>query len=120
MTEREIATGDESVIPVWPVDQGQAGAAAYSPSGEGFAYAIARGDMDDERGRLIVVVPRGAGPRQVAMVDWGYIEEAFWADEAWLVFGYWGGNAGHVDVVRVADTARTAVGDGQLVGLMWP
>jgi len=120
MEEWEIATGDESVFPVWPVDQGQAGAAAYSPSGEGFAYAIARGDMDRERGRLIVVAPRGAVPRQVALVDFGYIEEVFWADEVRIVFGYWQGDVGHVDVVRVADAARTAVGDGQLVGLMWP
>jgi hypothetical protein len=120
MVEREISTGAESVLPVWPVDQGQAGAAAYSPSGEGFAYAIARGNIDDERGRLIAIPRRGAVPRQVALVDFGYIESAFWADEERVVFGYWEWNVGHVDVVRVADTARAAVGDGQLVGPMWP
>jgi hypothetical protein len=120
MVEREIATGAETVLPVWPVDQGQAGGAAYSPSGEGFAYAIARGNMDDEWGRLIAIPRRGAATRQVAQVHPGYIENAFWADEARVVFGYWEGDVSHVDVVRVADTARTAVGDGHLVGPMWP
>jgi hypothetical protein len=53
MRERDLVIGTETAFPVLP-DQGQQGAAAYSPSGERLAYAIARGNYEDESGQVLV------------------------------------------------------------------
>jgi len=50
MRERELASGTDTAFEVLP-DQGQQGAAAYSPSGVRLAYAVARGNPDDEAAR---------------------------------------------------------------------
>jgi hypothetical protein len=47
--ERNTQTGVDTVFPVL-ADQGQAGAAAHAPLGTRMAYAIARGDPEDEAG----------------------------------------------------------------------
>jgi hypothetical protein len=53
MRERDLTLGIDTEFPVRP-DQGQQGAAAYSPSGERLAYAIARGNPDNESGQALV------------------------------------------------------------------
>ena len=53
MKERELSSGTETAFPVL-ADQAQQGGAAYSPSGARFAYAIARGNPDDELGQVLV------------------------------------------------------------------
>ncbi len=61
MRERELSSGTDTAFPVLP-DQGQQGGAAYSPSGERLAYAIARGNYENESGQVLVRMSRGEDP----------------------------------------------------------
>jgi hypothetical protein len=114
--ERNTQTGVDTVFPVL-ADQGQAGAAAHAPLGTRMAYAIARGDPEDEAGQLILVAARGEGPSLIASHAPGAFDEIQWIDEERMAVGYWDGEATFVDVVAV-DGSRSAVGQGRLIGLM--
>ena len=114
--ERNTQTGVDTVFPVL-ADQGQAGAASYAPLGVRMAYAIARGNPDDEAGQLVLVAARGEGPSLIASHAPGAFDEIQWIDEERMAVGYWEGQASFVDVVAV-DGSRRAVGQGRLIGLM--
>ena len=45
------------------------------------------------------------------------VDEIKWIDEERMAIGYWQGEGSFVDIVGV-DGARTAVGQGRLIGLM--
>jgi len=120
MRERDLATGVERIFPLWPEDQGQDGAGVYSHSGARVAYSIARGNMDDEAGHIIVASHLGSDTTLVASVAGGTFDRIFWVDEDRLVTGYWSGETSAVDVIRLSDLARSLVGEGRLVGLLWP
>ena len=114
--ERNTQTGVDTVFPVL-ADQGQAGAASYAPLGTRMAYAIARGDPENEAGQLVLVAARGDGPSLIASHAPGAFDEIEWIDEDRMAVGYWNGEATFVDVVAV-DGSRSAVGQGRLIGLM--
>jgi hypothetical protein len=76
--------------------------------------------MDDEAGHIIVASHLGADTTLVASVDGGTFDRIFWVDEDRLVTGYWSGATSAVDVIRLSDLARSLVGEGRLVGLLWP
>jgi hypothetical protein len=116
MRERELSSGTDTAFPVLP-DQGQQGGAAYSPSGERLAYAIARGNSEDESGQVLVRLSRGEDPTTIATQTPGYFERILWADEERMVVGYLEGEEGAVDLLNV-DWTRTPIGDGRLIGLM--
>ena len=116
--ERSTATGSESLIPLLP-EQGQAGAAAYAPSGDRFAYAIARSNPDDEAGQLVLLPGRGEGPAVIASHAPGAFDAILWLDEDRMAVGYWQGDASFVDLVTTVG-ARTPLGQGSLIGLMQP
>lgn len=118
--ERDLATGAEHIFPLWPDGQDQDGAGAYSPSGGQVAYAIAQGDFEHQTGNIIVAPHLGGDITMVASLDPGYFDRIFWVDEGRLVVGYWSGAASVVDVIRLSDLAQSTVGEGQLVGLLWP
>jgi hypothetical protein len=118
VVERELATGTETGFPAFP-DQGQAGAGAYSPSNGRLAYAIARGDMDNESGQVIVRLARGAAPTSIASHSPGHFDPVYWADEDRLVVGYWSEGDSMVDLLGI-DGSRSPVGPGHLVGLLRP
>ncbi len=118
MMERNLGSGVSTIFPAFP-DQGQAGAGAYSPSGSRLAYAIARGNPDDEAGQVIVRLHPDEPPVAIASQGEGYFDTLLWVDEDRLVVGYWQGDAGSVDLLRL-DGTRTPIGSGQVVGLMWP
>jgi hypothetical protein len=120
MVEIELATGTQTSLPAWPTDQGQLGAAAYSPSGQQLAYAIARGNMDDEYGILLVRPSRGAALQSLGEIGPGYIDRVFWADEGRLVIGYWQGQTAETGLITIDPLSWSSVGDGRPVGLMWP
>jgi len=94
-----------------------AGAASYAPLGTRMAYAIARGDPEDEAGQLVLVAARGEGPSLIASHAPGAFDDIQWIDEERMAVGYWDGEATFVDVVAV-DGSRSAVGQGRLIGLM--
>ena len=120
MRERDLASGAENVFPLWPEDQGQDGAGVYSPSGAQVAYSIARANMDDEAGHIIIAPHLGSDVTLVASVVGGTFDRILWTDEGRLVAGYWAGETNGVDLIRLSDLARTPVGEGRLVGLLWP
>lgn len=118
MRERELATGADTVFPRLP-DQGQQGAAAYSPSGARLAYAVARGNYDNEGGQVLVRLNRGEMPAAIASQSPGYFDRIQWADEDRMVVGYFLNEGGSVDLLNV-DGTRSRIGDGTLIGLMRP
>jgi hypothetical protein len=116
--ERDTATGVEKVFPLLP-DQGQAGAAVYGPMPDLLAYAIARGNPDDEAGQVVTVAGEGA-PAAIASQSPGAFGVLAWVDESRLVAGYWlgGGPAeSFVDLVGL-DGSRSPIAAGELIGLM--
>jgi hypothetical protein len=50
----------------------------------------------------------------------GTFDRILWVGEDRLVAGYWVGDTSSVDLIRLSDLARTPVGEGRLVGLLWP
>lgn len=116
MKERGLATGTETAFPVM-ADQGQQGGAAYSPSGARFAYAIARGNPDDELGQVLVRLSQDEEAIVLSTQAPGYFERILWADEDRMAVGYFDGMDAYVDLLGV-DGARTPIGDGRLIGLM--
>lgn len=117
MRER-LASGSETVFPVLP-NQGQQGAADYSPSGTHLAYAIAVGNYESEAGQVIVRLNRGEAPVAIASHSPGYFDRILWIDEGRMAVGYLEGEAGHVDLLGL-DGTRSPIGDGRLIGLMRP
>lgn len=118
MMEWNLTTGTRTVFPAFP-GQGQAGAGVYSPSGARLAYAIARGDPDDEVGQVIVRLHPGETPVSIVSQVGGYFDSLLWPDDERLVVGYWQDDESRVDLLRL-DGTRSPIGVGRLVGLMWP
>ena len=116
MREKDLATGGDRLFPSLP-DQGQAGGGTYSPSGNRLAYAIARGNPDDEAGQIIVRLEPAGEPVPLASIGNGYFHVLYWLDEERLLAG---GSEGGVDrVYRVGlDGSVTPVADGRLAGWM--
>jgi hypothetical protein len=118
MVEKQIASGASTLFPMLP-DQGQAGAGAYSPSGERLAYGIARGNPDDEAGQVVAVAPRGSAPASIASEAPGYFHRILWIDEARMAAEASGIDVQQTQVDLVGlDGTRTTIGEGQLIGLM--
>lgn len=116
MRERNLSTGEDRAFPTF-ADQGQAGGAAYSPSGNRLAYAIARGDPDDEAGQILVRLTPDVDPVPIVSVDGGYFSRLYWLDEDRLLA------AGLVDGVDRAyvvtlDGGLTPIAEGGLAGWM--
>ena len=118
MRERDLVLGTDTVFPLMP-EQGQQGGAAYSPSGERLAYAIARGNYEDEAGQVLVRMSREEDPIVLSTQTPGFFERVLWVDEGRMVVGYAEGESSAVDLLTL-DGARTPIGEGRLIGLMQP
>jgi hypothetical protein len=119
VVERDVNSGAITVFPPLP-DQGQAGAAAYSPQPGRLAYGIARSNPDDEFGQLVLVDGSGVPPTAVASQDLGAFSWIEWIDADRMAVSYWqdaGFAASFVDLIGL-DGSRTPIGEGQLIGLM--
>ena len=117
LIELAVTTGLETLFPPLP-DQGQAGTAVYSPSGDGLAYSIARGDPGDEAGQAVARSGRSEVPAVVATQAPGYFSRLLWIDEDRLAASTWAQDAESVEVLGL-DGSRSPVGAGRLVGIMW-
>lgn len=118
MKERELGSGREAAFPLL-ADQGQQGAAAYSPSGARLAYGVARGEYENESGRVLVRMSRGEDPATISTQTPGYFERVLWVDEDRMVVGYSAGEPSAVDLLHV-DGTRSPIGGGRLIGLLQP
>lgn len=116
MVERDTATGVETHFPVF-AEQGQAGAGTYSPSGSRLAYSIARSDMENEAGQVLIVSSRGATPAPAIPSEPGYHHHLHWIDEDRLVVGFTPLEGSVVDLLHL-DGGRSRIGEGVLIGLM--
>lgn len=82
---RHFNDGSETLFPVL-ADQGSAGAAKFSPSGDWLAYVIQRVNPDDELGKVVVVpIDGSAPPRIIAEVNGTYTVEGWYDDDNFLV-----------------------------------
>ena len=118
VVERDLTTGEETAFPTLK-DQGQAGAGAYSPSGNRLGYAIASGNSEDESGQVVVRVEHGQDPGVIATQAPGYFERLSWIDDDRLLAGYASGETAQVDMMQI-DGDRLRVGDGRLIGVIRP
>lgn len=120
MLERETATGAETLFPVLP-DQGQAGAGAFSPTGNQLAYSIARSDYNNEAGQVILVASRDGAPVSIASQAPGYFPMVIWIDEDRMVVGVSGMDVNQMSAdLLYTDGMRSTIGGGSLIGLMAP
>jgi hypothetical protein len=116
LLERNLVEGSETAFPVLP-GQGQQGAGAYSPSGDRLAYAIARGNPEDELGQVLVRLSQDEEAIVLSTQSPGYFGRILWADEDRLVVGAAQNDRSSVDVLTV-DGTRSAIGEGELIGLL--
>jgi hypothetical protein len=116
MKERELSSGTETAFPVL-ADQAQQGGAAYSPSGARFAYAIARGNPDDELGQVLVRQSQDEEAIVLSTQAPGYFERILWADENRLIVGAAQNEGGSVDLLSI-DGTRSTIGEGRLIGIL--
>jgi hypothetical protein len=106
-----------TVIPLLP-EQGQAGAAEFSPSPGRLAYGIARSDPENEAGQLVLIAGPGEAPAPLAAVAPGAFARIEWIDEARLVADYWiGEGPAQSSVDLIASTDLAADQAGSLIGL---
>ena len=115
--ELAVTSGLETLFPTLP-DQGQAGTAVYSPSGDGLAYSVARGDPEHEAGQAVARSGRSQAPAAVATQEPGYFSRLLWIDEQRLAASTATQDTESVEVLGL-DGGRSPVGAGRLVGIMW-
>lgn len=82
---QNLVTGAKVDLPAVP-EQTRAGSAKFSPSGALVAYAIGRGDPENEHGKVVVAPADRSGDQTiVATIDGGYYQVLGWADEQTLI-----------------------------------
>lgn len=122
---RMMGSTDAIVLPDLP-DQGQSGSARFSPSGMWVAYAVARAEMDNERGQVAVVpVDGSAAPLVVADFEGGIFHVAGWMDENTLLIVKTDFTLGYSDNTSIWKVNRDGTGltmltTGDFVGFMQP
>jgi len=118
-----LRTLTEVVIPMM-ADQGQMGAAYFSPSGQWLAYSAARGDPDREAGSVVIVPSDGStSPDVIYHTEGGYVAVRGWVDEDWLVVQRHTGMGEHWDLLlmsRDGDTVRLLASDAYFLGVLQP
>ncbi len=114
---RDLSSNKLTAIPVLP-DQGQAGSAFYSPSGDWLAYAVARGQQDNEAGKAAVVPSSGGDPQVIASFEGGYVQVAGWVDEDRLLLQTFQNDVASLWEVRRDGSALSKLVDGVFVGLI--
>ncbi|OGT26299.1 MAG: hypothetical protein A2Z17_01660 [Gammaproteobacteria bacterium RBG_16_66_13] len=112
--ERNLQSGIDVAFPAFP-GQGQAGAGAYSPSGQRLAYAIARGDPDAEAGQIIVRRSPDSPLAPLASITNGYFRILYWLDEDRLLVGGMEDGVEKVFLVGT-DGVVTPLAEGPLAG----
>ncbi len=114
---RELSSDKLTAIPILP-EQGQAGSAFYSPSGDWLAYAVARGKQDDEAGKAAVVPSAGGEPQVIASFNGGYVQVAGWIDEDRLLLQSYQSDTASLWEVRRDSSALAKLVDGIFIGMI--
>ena len=116
---RNLADGSTTGIPVLP-DQGQSGSIRFSPSGTWMAYAIARGEMERERGQVVIIPANlGAAPVAITAVDNAWYNVEDWIDEnRLLVSRFDASSAPSIWIVNRDGSGLVRLTDGYYAGLV--
>lgn len=112
---RELATDKLTAIPLLP-EQVQAGSPVYSPSGGWLAYAVARGQQDNESGKAAVVAAAGGQPQVIGTFNGGYVHVVAWVDENRLLLESFQNDQGSVWLVNRDGSGLVKLADGFYVG----
>ena len=112
---RDIASDKLTAIPLLP-DQVQAGSPVYSPSGDWLAYAVARGQPDNEVGKAAVVPAAGGQPQVIATFSGGYVHVAAWIAENRLLLESIQNDGSSIWTVNRDGSGLVKVADGSYVG----
>jgi hypothetical protein len=83
------------------------------------AYAIARGNPDDEAGQVLLRLRRGEAPAAIASDSPAFFYRILWVDEERMTVGISAAGGEAVELLNV-DGTRSPIGDGALIGLMRP
>lgn len=119
---RQLSNGAEVAYPLLP-DQGMAGAARFSPSGEWLAYVIQRAEHDNELGKIVVAPTDGSfAPQVIAEVSNGSFVVEGWADENTVLVtrNEFKENSTDISIWRMNrdGTDAVQVTDGQFIGFI--
>jgi len=119
---RQLSNGAEVAYPLLP-DQGMAGAARFSPSGEWLAYVIQRAEHDNELGKIVVAPTDGSSaPQVIAEVSNGSFVVEGWADENTVLVtrNEFKENSTDISIWRMNrdGTDAVQVTDGQFIGFI--
>ncbi len=112
---RDLASDKLTAIPLLP-EQVQAGSTLYSPSGALLAYAVARGQQDNEAGKAAVVPAEGGQPQVIASFSGGYVQVVGWVDEDRLLLQSYQNDQASLLEVKRDGSALAKLADGIFVG----
>jgi hypothetical protein len=119
ITVRDLKDGKEVTIPALP-EQGVAGGAEFSPSGQWLAYATARNNPDDEAGQVAVISGDLSGaPQVIYKVDQKrYPIVQGWLDDSTLLVTVTNFTTPGSTVMTIKNdgTGATELGSGVFVG----
>lgn len=114
----EISSAKMMPIQVLP-EQRQAGSTLYSPSGSWLAYAAARGQMDNETGKVAILPASGLGaPNVITSFANGYVQVADWVDEDHLLLESYQSDIPTIWLINRDGSGLTKLEDGFYVGLL--
>lgn len=99
-------------------DQGQAGSVYYSPDGKMIAYAVAKGNADDENGKLVVMPNSGSSVTVIHEVNKAYINVLGWVDSERILFIRYANAGATIFIVNKDGKNLVKIADGDFAGLI--
>lgn len=99
-------------------DQGQSGSVHYSPNGQTIAYAVARGNADNENGKLVVVPSSGSPVKVIQEVKGGYFNVLGWVDSERILFIRYIQDGGTIFIVNRDGSNLMKIADGYSIGMI--
>lgn len=114
-----LANNQVTAIAVQP-EQSQVGSPAYSPSGDWLAYAFARGDGDNELGKVAVLQSNTTAPRLLASLAKGHFNVETWINESQFLVQRYEGEFSSVWLFNRDGSAPVKLADGVFVSIIQP
>ncbi len=118
---RNLNSSAETTLPVL-AEQGAAGSVRFSPDGKWIAYAIAKGNPDNESGKIVVgPADLSAAPEAIASVDNGYDYLNTWLDNDSLLFtknDQSGLNNSSIAKIHRDGSGETLLAQGTFIGMI--
>lgn len=111
-----VTLGSDAVSAIQrQTDQNQVGSPAYSPSGDWLAYAFARGNADNEQGKVALVTDSGVTPKILATITKGYYNVNGWINENQMLATRFEGDVSSVWLISREGGAPSRLALGQWI-----